>query len=64
MSPIIADRANVADWFTRVQALAAYETAVTKWLPPPLVEMFRGNGEAVWDDVKKIIAASNRRELI
>ena len=57
MSPIIADRANVADWFTRVQALAAYETAVTKWLPPPLVEMFRSNGEAVWDDVKKIIAA-------
>jgi glutathione S-transferase len=57
MTPIIDARANLADWFSRVQGLAAYEVAVTNLLPPPLVDMFHSNGEAVWDDVQKIIAS-------
>jgi hypothetical protein len=35
-----------------VQALNCFETAVTARLAPPLVEMFRKNGEAVWADVE------------
>ena len=58
MTPVIESRALVADWCARVQALPAYETAVTRWLPPPVVEMFRKNGEAVWADVEPLTRGS------
>ena len=54
MTPLIEARPNLADWYARVQALPAYEPAVAKWLAPPIVEMFRNNGAAVWADVEPL----------
>ena len=58
MTPVIEARPRVADWYARVQALPAYETAVSSWLPAPVVEMFRNNGEAVWADVEPLTRGS------
>jgi glutathione S-transferase len=54
MTSTIEARPKLADWYARLQALPAYETAVAKWLPPPIVDMFRANGEAVWADVEPL----------
>ncbi len=54
MTPTIEARPKLADWYGRVQALPAYETAVAKYLAPPIVEMFRANGEEVWADVEPL----------
>lgn len=56
MTELIDARSNLLDWYVRVQALPAYESAVTKWLPATLVDMFRSNGEAVRDEVQKILS--------
>jgi len=54
MAPLLTARSRVSDWFARVQARPAYQTAVTDWLAEPVVAMFRGNGEAVWSEVEQI----------
>ena len=54
MTPVIEARPLVADWYTRVGALPAYATAVSNWLPQPVVEMFRSNGEAVWAEIEPL----------
>lgn len=58
MTPVIEARSKVANWYERVQALPAYEAAVTKWTPPPVAEMLRTAGEAVWSDVEPLTKAS------
>lgn len=57
ITPAIEARPQVAAWYTQVQALPAYETAVAKWLPGPILSVFRGNGEAVWADVEPLTRA-------
>ena len=57
MDPILAPRARVVDWLSRVQARAAYPKAVSDWLSGPILEMFRTNGEAVLADVEQVAAA-------
>lgn len=57
MTPAVEARANVAEWYQRVQALPAYETAVAKWTPPPVAEMLRKSGEAVWNEVEPLTKA-------
>jgi len=56
MDPVLsaAVRPRVADWFARVRARPAYATAVEKWVLPPIVEMLRKNGEAVWADIEPL----------
>lgn len=54
MTPVIEARPKVADWLTRVQSRPSYETAIAAWLPQPVVDMFRKNGEAVWKDVEPL----------
>ena len=60
MAPLISApaRPRVADWYDRVRARPAYETAVTKWTPDFAVDFFRGAGEAVWTDVERIAASA------
>lgn len=58
MTPLIEARTNAADWLARVRALPAYTSAVSNWLPEPLVAMFRANGEAVWDEVRALAAGT------
>ena len=53
MTPFIEQRPALAAWYQRVQGLPAFETAVASWLAPPLLQMFRANGEAVWDRVQE-----------
>ena len=60
MTPAIAARPRVADWFDRVRGLPVYETAVAKWIPAPLVDRFRANGEAVWADVEPLLRRADR----
>ena len=57
MTPFIESRPALAVWYQRVQALPAFETAVASWLAPPLLQLFRANGEAVWDRVQELAAA-------
>jgi len=45
-------RPNLHDWYARVKARPSYETAVSGWLAPPIVDLFRSNGEEVWADVE------------
>jgi glutathione S-transferase len=54
MTAVIEARPRVAAWYQQVQGLPAYESAVSKWLPLPVLELFRQNGEAVWADVEPI----------
>ena len=57
MTPLVEARPRVADWLGRVQDRDAYAAAVTAWLAEPVVELFRGNGEAVWKDVERVAAS-------
>lgn len=52
MTPVLEARPHLMAWYQRVQALNCFETAVTARLAPPLMEMFRKNGQAVWADVE------------
>lgn len=52
MTPLLAERSRVADWYARVQARPSFEVAVSSVLPLPIIEMFRKNGAAVWSDVE------------
>jgi glutathione S-transferase len=56
MTPLIAPsvRPRVADWLARIQARPSYETAISAWMPPALVDHFRAKGEAVWDEVEPL----------
>lgn len=54
MGAFLEKRPEIAAWYARVQARPAYETAVEGWLLEPIVNMFRGNGEAVWADVESV----------
>lgn len=54
MTPLIDARTSVADWYARVQARPSFETAVTKLLPQPIIDMFRNNGAAVWSEVEPL----------
>jgi len=57
MTPLLeaSVRPGVADWFARAQARPSFETAVGAWLPAPVVDLFRKNGEEVWPDVERLI---------
>jgi glutathione S-transferase len=56
MTPLFSGgaRPRVADWLARVQARPSYETAVARWAPAPIVNLFRSQGEAVWKDVEPL----------
>ena len=62
MDPLLAAAARpcLADWFARSKARPSWETAVESWLAPPVVQMLRKNGEAVWADVSDSIAERTR----
>jgi glutathione S-transferase len=47
-------RPSVADWFGRIRARPSFRQAVTEWLPEPILNLFRSNGEAVWADVEPL----------
>jgi glutathione S-transferase len=55
MSPLIDARANVARWYARIRAMPAYDTAVARWTPEFVTQLFRANGEAVWSQVEALI---------
>lgn len=54
MTPVVASRSKLSDWYARVQALPAYTVAVTDWQPPAIVELFRMRGEEVWPQVEPL----------
>ncbi len=60
MTPLLgADvRPRVANWYARLQARPSYAAAVTAFVPEFVVEMFRTNGEEVWDDVQRLAAGA------
>jgi len=49
-----ATRPRVADWLARVKARPSFESAVAKWAPAPILQLFRTQGEAVWSDVEPL----------
>jgi glutathione S-transferase len=56
MTPLFsgATRPRVADWLARVKARPSFESAVAKWAPAPILQLFRTQGEAVWKDVEPL----------
>jgi len=54
MTPLIDARPNAASWFARIQARPSYATAISAYLPEPVVQMFKKNGAAVWADVEQL----------
>ena len=59
MSPLLADRPRLTDWYARVRARPAFTVAVSEWLPAPLLDLFRAGGEEVWKRVEAL-ASSER----
>jgi len=56
MEFLIEERPNVRAWYQRMQERASFEKAVTAWVPAPLIETFRANGEAVRADVERLLS--------
>ncbi|MEM9175528.1 MAG: glutathione S-transferase family protein [Myxococcota bacterium] len=57
MEPLVDQRGRVADWFARVEALPTFAKSVTDWLPQPLLDLFRNNGEGVRAEIEKAAAS-------
>lgn len=57
MDGLVDQRGCVSEWFGRVEALPTYEKSVTRWLTPPILELFRSNGERVRATVEQAAAA-------
>jgi glutathione S-transferase len=53
---LIAARPRTADWFARVQALRSYPAMISETLPPPIVALFRKNGEDVRPALEALLA--------
>jgi glutathione S-transferase len=56
LSPLLEKtaRPRVADWLARVRARPSFEVAVAQWLPAPVLQLFRRNGEAVWPQIEPL----------
>ncbi|MEM7018613.1 MAG: glutathione S-transferase family protein [Pseudomonadota bacterium] len=52
----IEKRPNVARWYEAIQQRPAFEGAVAKWIPAPLVANFNKAGDAVADDIAEVMA--------
>jgi glutathione S-transferase len=57
LSSLIEARKDTAGWYERLQQRPNYEPAVTRWVPEPVVAMFRANGAAVASEVEALVAA-------
>jgi glutathione S-transferase len=57
MDPLLsaAARPSLARWYDRVRARAAWEPAIGRWAPEPVVAMLRANGAAVWPQVAAVV---------
>ena len=53
MTPLVEARPNVADWYARARSRKSFEIAVTAILPSFIIDMFRNNGAAEWEEVRK-----------
>lgn len=58
MAPLLSPEARpaLARWYQRAQARPAFDVAVAKWAPEPVVAMLRENGKAVWPQVEALAA--------
>lgn len=56
LAGLLADRRGLAAWYERVQARPSFRTAVADFLPGPAVAAFRKAGDAVADEVARVIA--------
>jgi glutathione S-transferase len=56
MDPVLdaSVRPRLAGWFERVKARPSFAVSVAAWAPPPLVELLRTNGKAVWPEVEPL----------
>jgi glutathione S-transferase len=52
---LLEGRSGLNDWYGRIQARPSYQTAVARLLPEPLVAGFRKAGEAVAEEVAKVV---------
>ena len=59
MTPLLTARPKVLDWYQRVQARPSFDTAVASLLPEMIIDMFRKNGEAVWNEVEPMTRAES-----
>jgi len=55
---MIAARPRVADWFERVQARPAYETAMTGWFNPDFLSLMKEKGEENRNGVEAVLKAA------
>ena len=53
---LIESRKNLTRWYNAIRERPAFEAAVSAWLPEPLVKVFNQAGNAVADDLAKVMA--------
>jgi len=51
----IESRPNLKHWYEAIQARPSFNDAVTKWAPAAAVTMFKQAGEAVKDEIAKVL---------
>jgi glutathione S-transferase len=56
LSPLLAAaaRPRVAAWLARVRARPSFARAVDAWVPAPVIDLFRKNGESLWPDIEPL----------
>ncbi len=45
----------VARWFERIRERPSFSSAFLEWMPKPLAEEMRANGECSWPDIKSLL---------
>lgn len=57
MLPLIDARPRLSDWYARAQTRPSFEVAIGALLPQGVIDLFRANGEKVWDEVQATVNA-------
>jgi len=47
---------KVENWFQRIKARPAFESAFLKWMPAELTEEMYCNGQQTWPEIEKLIS--------
>jgi len=56
LGPLLAAsvRPRVADWLDRVRGRSSFAQAIAAWVPGPILDHFRRQGEAVWPEIERL----------
>ncbi len=56
LTPLIAARAALADWFARIKARASYRDGISAWVPDHELALMKAKGAEAWPRIEEIRA--------